>query len=240
MQPHSALPDRAIDVWKIALEAVELTHGAALLAQTELDRAARFHFEADRRRYLASHVALRQVLSTYTQTPGCFLHFGAGEHGKPYLAEFQDLRFSLSYRGGYALVACSRSGEVGVDVEFHDPKLADISAVTGIFSPAELAFLRACPDALRRKTFFQLWTRKEAFVKATGEGLSRPLHGINVLGSWAASDSAMPSWTIVNLSAGENYSAALCHSGGIAPVTLREWPQPATLAMPMQHQRGFQ
>jgi 4'-phosphopantetheinyl transferase len=164
LDPGCALAARGIDLrlWLVALDDGAERDDERLIDE-ELQRAARFVREADRRRYLASHAALRRVLGSSTRWP-------AGAHGKPALASAPF--FNLSRRDGVALIGVSQTHELGVDVETRRP-IDDAPSLAELhFTPRERAAVTAVRGAERDLAFLRVWTRKEACMKATGRGLS--------------------------------------------------------------------
>jgi 4'-phosphopantetheinyl transferase len=164
---------------------------AALLSADERQRAARFVFERDRRRYAAARARLRQLLGERLGVAPESLQFVYSPHGKPALARRpgqRDLRFNLSHCGDVAAYAFAEGREVGVDVEAVRPLPGADEVAMRFFSHRErAAYLRLAASA-RPQGFFDCWTRKEAFVKALGHGLSHPLEAFDV--------SLTPGWTI--------------------------------------------
>lgn len=156
-----------------------LPHWQALLDSHETARAARFRFERDRNRYIASHGILRALLGRYLDRAPAALRFDIGSHGKPALGN-SDLRFNLSHSHHLALFAISRDLTVGCDIEFHDARFLAESIPEHFFSPPEVAEFRALPASDRLAAFFAGWTRKEAYIKARGLGLSLPLDSFDV------------------------------------------------------------
>jgi 4'-phosphopantetheinyl transferase len=146
----------------------------------ERAKAARFVFPADRRACLAAHWLKRQMLSRADPTTDLLSwRFDYGPHGKPQIAGRSDLHFNLSHCHGLVACAVRRDGPVGIDVEFTSrPAPAEI--VAHYFSAAEAAWWRVQPDSEKTRAFFALWTLKEAFIKATGEGLRRSLQDFTV------------------------------------------------------------
>lgn len=146
----------------------------------ERERAGRFHFEADRRRFVGAHAALRIVLGRVARCRGAALAFAAGPHGKPALAgAHQAIRFNLSHAGERALIAVTLAREVGVDIEQERP-IDHAALARRFFSPAEREAIAALPDEERSPAFFRVWARKEAFIKALGEGITFPLADFDV------------------------------------------------------------
>lgn len=151
------------------------------LAPDENARAARFVFERDRRRFATARGLLRQILGDATGIAPARLAFRYGTRGKPSLADAPGAPdFNVSHSGGLAAFALSRAGEVGVDIEQERP-MPDLAAIAErFFSPRESAVLAGLAEAERVPAFFRCWTRKEAFIKLTGEGLSRALDAFDV------------------------------------------------------------
>lgn len=170
-----------VHVWRVDLEAPTPGPAVKTLDPAEKARAARFVFERDRRRFVASHGALRAILSLYVGEAPEDVAFTEGPHGKPALLQGKGaVRFNLSHSGEIALVAVGRDREVGVDVEAWR-EIADLLALARTcFSEAERAVLASLPELDRRPAFFAGWTRKEAFLKALGDGLARPLDRFDV------------------------------------------------------------
>jgi 4'-phosphopantetheinyl transferase len=171
-----ALGAADVDVWRVALAASpdQLASFTRTLSDDERDRAARFHFERDRMAFIAARGALRTLVAHYTDcTPGSLV-FAARTRGKPYLdAPRSDLRFNLSHSGGVGLLAFARGAEIGVDVECQRP-LEDLLSLAKIsFSAHEYAALCRIAPIDREAAFFACWARKEAFIKATGEGIAQ-------------------------------------------------------------------
>lgn len=169
----------AVHVWRASLDpAPERTDALAdLLAPDERDRAARCRFSRDRRQFIAGRGQLRLVLSRYLGCAPDVIAFSYGPQGKP---EVESLSFNVSHAGGIALYAVSRSRRVGVDVErLRDVSYAD-EVVERFFSACEAAAYRTLAREARAEAFATCWTRKEAFIKAVGTGLSYPLSAFDV------------------------------------------------------------
>ena len=167
-----------VDVWTIPLDGPSPT--LDVLSAAERERAARFVFDRDRRRYIAAHVAMRRILGTVLGRAPHLLAFTEGPHGKPALMDAPRVHFNLSHSDELAVLAVSPHAEVGVDLEAATP-MTDADAVAEAhFSPAELAAWRQLPAPERLPGFYRLWTRKEAFIKAVGTGLSYPLERFTV------------------------------------------------------------
>ena len=164
-----------IRVWRADLDRSDPETAALreFLSADERARADRFRFDIDRRRFTAARGLLRVLLGRMLGLPPGEVEFSYGNHGKPSLRRPTDpgLEFNLSHSHGLALIATSWGQAVGVDLEFHRPEF-DFQGIAGrFFTPREFAAIEAQPEAERRSAFFRGWTRKEAFLKARGDGL---------------------------------------------------------------------
>lgn len=167
-----------IHLWRATLDdPIRLAGAEAVLSREEIFRAGRFARMVDRERFIAAHGALRMVLGLYVSADPQSLEFRTGSMGKPALVQtFTDLRFNLSHSGDIALIAVTRGREVGVDVERVQRDIEFDPIVEHYFDPTEAWDLRTAPAHERVEKFFDLWTRKEACVKAEGTGLGLKTH----------------------------------------------------------------
>ena len=151
-----------------------------VLSDDERARAARFHYPADRRRYIAGRTWVREMLANHAALSAPDLRFEYGPYGKPRLVDPSGVEFSLSHTGDTAVLAISNDSALGVDVERARPGGYDRQAASIVLSPDELAAIDAAgdPDAC----FVDIWTRKEAFAKVSGGGLDRSLAAFSLLG----------------------------------------------------------
>jgi 4'-phosphopantetheinyl transferase len=170
-----------VHVWAARLDEPSACGHVELLSRDEIARAERFHFARDRRRFVAARTLLRQIAGNYLSSDPADLRFVYGATGKPALAQPESpLRFNLSHSGEIALFAFAMGCELGVDVEL-ERELPEAEGIAErYFSPAERAELRRLAPEERPSAFFRCWTRKEAFIKATGDGLSLPLDAFDV------------------------------------------------------------
>jgi 4'-phosphopantetheinyl transferase len=230
-QPLRAFLSRGeVHVWRaeLDLEGASLEGLLATLAPDEHARAARFRFAAHRNRFVAARGILRRILGGYLDRRPGELHFVYNSNGKPVLASDCDwLRFNVSHAAGLALYAVSREREVGVDVERLRPDVAGDDIAARYFSVAELAELRELPLAARVRAFFDCWTRKEAYVKALGQGLSLPLKEFNVPVTrhkpTRLVDQQGRSWLLRPLEVGPDYAAAVVGEGEDWDLRLWQW-----------------
>jgi 4'-phosphopantetheinyl transferase len=202
-----------------------------LLDDDERARAARFVFYRDRRRFVAAHAWTRLALASCLNRTPESLRFSIGGRGKPRLVDASpDVRFNLSHAGERALLAIALGQEVGVDIEEHRP-IEVFELARRFFTPKEVRSIEALAASEQTCAFFRFWTRKEAFIKALGEGLSFPLDGFEVsvadgrvsqfLRAYTAAAKPLGCWRIVSLGAEPGYSAALAATA--APWRVVRW-----------------
>lgn len=179
------LPQNVVHVWCAALDVDRETQErcVSVLSENERSRAERFVLERDRTSFIVAHGILRALLARYLGCAPQSIQFTYGPYGKPAISDRQapsPLSFNLSHSHGLAAVAVVRDREIGVDVERIRPEFAGEDIAKRYFSPTEVAELRRLPEERRAEGFFLCWTRKEAYVKALGEGLRFPLDGFSV------------------------------------------------------------
>lgn len=150
------------------------------LSVDEQQRAARFHFEHHRHYYIVGRGVLRALLGYYLNQPPQTLQFVYGPQGKPSLPSPSPLQFNLSHSETLALYAFSRTRIIGVDIEYHKTNVAYTDIAQHFFAPSEQAALLKLPPAARQAAFYTCWTRKEAYLKAQGDGLTIPLDKFEV------------------------------------------------------------
>ena len=180
------MSEKNVHVWRAALDAPaeHVQAFAQTLSADEAARAATFREAQARRRFVVAHGVLRAILARYLNVAPACVRFVYGQHGKPYLAaDFaaSGIEFNLAHAGELAVVAVARTRAVGVDVEEVRP-LPDLEAMARrYFSARETQALLALPAAQRHESFYRYWTRREAWLKARGDGLA---------GAWEGSDIA--------------------------------------------------
>ena len=180
-----ALEPGEIHVWAVPLDPAPaiVERLATSLAEDEWERARRFRFDRHRRRYQVGRGVLRELLGAYLGVPAREVVFSYGPRGKPFLggpAAAGGLSFNLSNSHELALIGLLRGPEIGVDVELLKP-MPDLEQIAErFFSASERAALRGLPAGQKREGFFNCWTRKEAYLKAVGEGLAAPLDSFDV------------------------------------------------------------
>ena len=220
-----SLGDKEVHVWCAHLEppAGQLTSLQQILAEEEAQRAARFRFWRHRRRYIAGRGILRVLMGSYLNMAPEDVKFSYSEYDKPFLPD-HNIQFNLAHSEAYALYAFCLTADIGIDLEkIRILKDADNIAAR-FFAPTEYARFRTVPQEDKYEAFFRCWTRKEAFIKAVGEGLSYPLADFDVafepekaqINSIRGSKAAAQRWSLFPLSALPEYTAALVVEG-------REW-----------------
>jgi len=229
----TALATDEVHVWRAWLEqpaaVVARLHG--LLAADEADRAARFRFARDRDRYIVGRGLLRTLLGRYVQRPPADLRFGYGAFDKPALT-ISGPQFNVSHSGAVALFAFAADIEIGIDVEIDDANFATERIAERFFSKAEVGVLRSLPIEVQPHAFLSCWTRKEAFIKARGDGLSLALDSFDVSlapdaavallrTAWSAAEPAQ--WWLHDLSdESRGYIAAVAMRSGARRIVSRD------------------
>lgn len=192
----------------------------ALLDAEERERAARFHFETLRNSFIVSHGWLRAVLGRYLNADPRGLEFTFGHRRKPAL-QGMPLQFNLSHSGTMAACAVVRNEEVGIDIE-HIRPMSDLESIARkFFHPEEWRKLLALSDDDRTPAFFRCWTRKEAYIKAVGEGLFADLDRFEVTLAPGEAPAfihidgrpATTEWSLFGLDVGPDYAGAVAIRG---------------------------
>jgi 4'-phosphopantetheinyl transferase len=214
------LTDDEIQVWSIALDlSAEPCSGLyELLSAQERSRAATFLRQNDQRRFIATRGLLRRLLSIYLRYDAAEFLIGSNAFGKPELCNLgeapAEIRFNYSHSNSLAVFAFARSRRVGVDVECVEADVARDSIAERFFCPREVAALRALPKARQSTAFFKCWTRKEAYVKARGEGFSIPLESFDVSSDRIAVEAGCNSrWSVLSFEPLPGYMAAVAAEG---------------------------
>ncbi len=170
--------DEGTHLWRINLETT--TKQTALLSAEESARFARYRFARDRERHATARSSLRQILSYYLNVPPATLAIAYAANGKPFLPDYPTLHFNLSHAGGWALIGISKQQAIGVDVEPVDRSFAVADLVRRFFSTTEIPQILTQPAHAQHAAFYLAWTRKEAIIKAHGDGLRLPLSSFGV------------------------------------------------------------
>lgn len=230
-RPFPLLPMKApqldnaqVHVWTACLcaEGTAPEHLYAVLADEERARADRFLRPEPRRRFIVARAVLRRLLSTYAGVDASALRFGRGAYGKPYLMGDSRLRFNLSHAQEMAMYAFASHRDVGIDIESTTRDIDIEGVARHVFSAAECETLSALAPGARRAAFFRSWTRKEAYVKARGDGLGDATRLFSVSQREDDDDSLVADerdaqarlhWRVAGLGAPPGFSAALAAKG---------------------------
>lgn len=233
------LSNDEVHVWRAVLDQnpSRIDNLLETFAEDERARAERFYFQTDRERFIVARGALREILGGYLKRAAKSVSFCYGPHGKPVLARDSGgdtIHFNLSHSHGVALYAVTRGREIGIDLEFIREGLEIEQLAERFFSQREIAALRGLPVSLRKHAFFLCWTRKEAYIKAKGEGLSLPLDQFDVslipgepaalLTTQADPDEALR-WSLRELSVGPGYVSAVAVEGHGWSLSCWQWPR---------------
>lgn len=222
-----------VHVWRASLRAPQrrVARLYATLSADEQERADHFRFVQDQQRFIVARGLLRAVLGLYLGVEAAAVRFAYNPHGKPELEAAEvggagvrqaHLQFNLAHSEDLLLCAISSGRRVGIDVERIRPGFADGTLAETFFAPGEVAVLRALPRKDQEQAFFACWTRKEAYLKARGEGLIMPLDAFEVSlrpGEPAALLQAAPDpaevtrWSLCELDLGPAYAATLAVEG---------------------------
>ncbi|MEH1797639.1 MAG: 4'-phosphopantetheinyl transferase HetI [Nostoc sp.] len=208
------LPDE-IHVWRIDLDQPEsqLQNLAATLSSDETARAERFYFQEHRQRFIAGRGILRTILGSYLGIQPLHVEFNYQHRGKPVLADkFADSRlaFNLSHSQGLGLCAVNCTRPIGVDLEYIRP-MSDLEALAKrFFLPKEYEMLRSLSPNQQQEIFFRYWTCKEAYLKATGDGLSQLEQvEVSLTPTEAAKLQITEDWSLFELVPANNYVATV-------------------------------
>ncbi len=173
-----------VHIWLVDIEKEACNHEylSGLLSNNELERSKRFIFDKDKKRFIITHGILRLILSRYIHLDSKTIYFAREKKGKPVIKnpENNDIRFNLSHSGKYIIYALTRGREVGIDIQYMKDMPDSDRIVKRFFSNKEINEYFELPAAIRKRAFFTCWTRKEALIKAIGEGLNMPLNSFSV------------------------------------------------------------
>jgi len=231
------LNEGEVHIWYVGLDCsgLLLQQLTQTLSSDELARAIRFRFNKDKNRYIAARGFLRDILSHYLHTSAVEISFIYNPQGKPTLQDKQvnqNLMFNVSHSHGIALYAVTRKKNIGIDIEQIRNDLEYDKIATRFYSQQEISTLHSLPEHLKARAFYNCWTRKEAYLKARGEGLMTPLKQFAV--SLAPGEPAVilncqwdsnePShWSLHELDLGHEYVATLAVEGNPTNITCKPW-----------------
>jgi 4'-phosphopantetheinyl transferase len=228
-----------VHTWCVSLDVPPETCAGlyAILTCDERNRSARFRFERDRRCFIVAHGVLRELLGHYLGTHPGEIHFVSNAFGKPALStEFGSrLKFNLSHSADLALIAIAAEADIGVDIEYIRTQPDHAEVARCFFPAADVDQWSRLPRHLHAQAFFSCWTKKEAFVKACGEGLAIPLASFSVplitdpahppAELYGAANDIVPArrWSLYTLQPAPGYIGALAIEGSGWRLTERHW-----------------
>ena len=240
--PTFQLASGEVHIWCASLDAPPETSARlyATLTPDERTRSARFRFERDRQRFIVARGVLRDLLGRYLQTQPGRISFVYNAFGKPDVSsEFGNrLTFNLSHSAGLVLIAIASASNVGVDVEYIRTRSDYADVARYFFSAAEVDYLTALPSHLYAEAFFSFWTRKEAYIKACGQGLAISLNSFSVPLTTdraptpedlcVASKDIVPAnrWSLYTLRPAPGYAGALAIEGSGWRLSQWQWRMP--------------
>jgi 4'-phosphopantetheinyl transferase len=227
------LGGRDVHLWVARLEASENVFAEAFswLSPDEVERADRFRFDWHRRAFVLGRAVLRALVASYLRIAPKEASFTYGPKGKPGLGgAAKSLLFNVSNSGDLAAYAFTLDCEIGVDVE-HRKRLIEIERIAQrFFAPDEVTELLGLPEGERHEGFFNCWTRKEAYIKAVGDGLSVPLDSFQVtlrpgvparMVGLNGSDAAAERWTMHAFTPAPDYAGAIAYQDRERPLTVQ-------------------
>jgi 4'-phosphopantetheinyl transferase len=213
-----------VDIWRIFVD-LQIDSAKLLesfLSADESERAARFYFPSGRDRYIVAHTSLRHILGHYLCCEPHQLNFSKNEYGKPALIVNEGIEFNLSHSGDYALIAVTHGQKIGIDIERIRENMELERIARRFFSQREVTELMSLPAEERTIAFFTCWTRKEAYIKGQGLGLSLPLDSFDVsltpnepavLRATRPDPNEAGRWTLQSLEVNSGYVAAVAVAG---------------------------
>jgi 4'-phosphopantetheinyl transferase len=231
-------PDE-VHCWRASLDVPPETSARLFttLTSDERNRSSRFRFERDRQRFIVAHGVLRDVLARYLRTNPRDITFAYNAFGKPDLSPVfgSRLKFNLSHSAGVALIAIAADSSVGVDLECIEAQCDYAEIAQSFFSAVEIDYLDGLPSHLYAEAFFNCWTKKEAYLKARGEGLAIPLNSFSVpvttdpartpVDLYRAPHDIVPArrWSLYTLKPAPGYIGALAIEGSDWRLSQSQW-----------------
>jgi 4'-phosphopantetheinyl transferase len=206
--PQNYTLNNEVHIWHISIEASArlVVFAGELLSPDEKARAARYHLERDRNRFIVSRMTLRLLLEQYLDQPADAIQFRMGDNKKPFVQSDIPFYYNVAHAGDKILIAVS-DNIVGIDVEHIDRELDTTDIATTCFSTKEQEFVAASADSVT--AFYRLWTRKEALLKATGKGIDDDIVHVPALdgvhNSAKAYTGATEDMQVAGFAIGENY-----------------------------------
>lgn len=213
------LPEGCVHIWKFNRDSQHHDREALhdLLSSEERNKASKFRFEKDYLTYLVGRGCLRRLLGYYLDRSATSITFKYNEQSKPFINSETDLQFNISHSGTMILMGFVKNYDIGVDIEYNKQPIEIPQIARSFFSLREAEELLSLPDNEQQSAFYNCWTRKEAFIKAKGGGLSIPLDQFEVsllpdeepvlkVIRWDQDD--VPNWRVRGFKIGKDYTGA--------------------------------
>ena len=222
-----------VDIWLCDLKQLssDINNFYSILSEDERERTDKLKVEDKKQQYIITRGALRQRLGLLTKIDPQDFIFDYLEHGKPVLAnnpQFADMTFNVSHSHDLALIAITQEQNIGIDIEKINRELKHDELVSRFFSKVEQTEFQTIPEANRAKAFCACWSRKEAFIKAIGDGVS---YGLDTFDVTVDPENQTPeinlhkpsedTWSALNLPINDEYMACLVSDGG--SLSVRYW-----------------
>jgi 4'-phosphopantetheinyl transferase len=221
------------------IDEVEVWHGTVaakdedyltywrMLDEAEQKQAQKFNHVLLQQRYVVIHGRLRQLLGQLLNKPPEKINIKKAEYGKPYLADYPELAFNLSHTADRVVVAVGWNCQLGVDIELCKPRINLSGLVNKCFAEEEVTYWTQLPEAQKNQDFYRFWTRKEAFVKATGQGIVSGLHHCVINPEKPTGFLRVPAqcgkasaWHVLDIELGEGVCSALVTDKKISVIKL--------------------
>jgi 4'-phosphopantetheinyl transferase len=213
-----------VHIWTADCDAIDYEPMWGLLDVEEVNRAKRFREPRDSRRYVVSHGVMRSILSKYMNEKPKFIKYERGYYGKPGIAGGSWLRFNMSHSNGMAAYAIASGQDVGIDLEYMR-EIPFMELSRSVLSTNEDAYLRSVPVKERLNVFYMFWTRKEAYIKAIGEGLYMQLSDVDVSSNdkWNKLSYNGSMWSITDVVFHAGYACAIAVHGEVRDIKTFTW-----------------
>ncbi len=226
-----------VHVWycDLKVSGSRLARYTELLSPDELSRAQRFRFTRDKQNFIVARGVLRVLLGHYCQCPANKLSFHYAEHGKPYLQtqhNFNNVTFNLAHSHDISVYAFMRYHAIGIDIEYIQRNIDELTLAKQFFAKEEYQQLVRLSQEQQHRGFFNGWTRKEAFIKALGDGLFYPLNRFVVsltpeqpakVISIDGDEQAAQAWTLAEFTPKTNYVGAIASNRNIETIAYYQW-----------------
>lgn len=228
------LNSQEVHVWFVQLDSsnIDINYLFSLLTIEERNRALRFHFVKDKNNFIVARGLLRILLSEYLNKDPQAIEFHYNQYGKPFLNDNLNLQFNLSHCHNVALFTFVQYYEIGIDIESNTRQIEIDEIAQRFFSEGEYQLLKSLEGDNKRKAFFNGWARKEAFLKALGQGLSYSLAKVEftLLPEQPAkflaihdNEQDINDWSVHELNPVQDYAAALVVKGKLQSIKTWQW-----------------